>query len=249
MFTRIVLPTAQLYMRDSYIREFDAKVQEVRGAEIVLDSTAFYPGGGGQPPDRGKLHTGATVLSVVEVRKEGDEILHKIAEPLQTPPSGVHGTLDWELRYAHMMHHTALHILSGIVYHQYSSLVTGGQIYPDRARLDFDLADLNPELIAKIESEANKIVKEARPVHMRFCSREEAANIESLLRTKINLIPPTIKQIRVVDIEGFDAQADGGTHARNTSEVGRIRVTKTQNKGKLNRRIEIALESAQSLAI
>lgn len=229
-------------MNDSYIKDFDAQVREIRDQQIILDSTAFYPGGGGQPHDCGELRVGTTTFSVVEVKKDGEEILHKVAEPIQTPLTQLHGMLDWDLRYAHMRHHTALHILSGLVYHQNGSLVTGGQIYPDRARLDFDLEDLNPERLAKIEKEANQVVKDARPIYVRFFSRDEAINIEALLRTKINLIPPHVKQIRVVDIEGFDAQADGGTHVRNTSEVGRIRITKAQNKGKLNRRIEIALE-------
>jgi Ser-tRNA(Ala) deacylase AlaX len=236
------LPTIPLYASDSYIREFDAQIREIRGQEVILDSTAFYPGGGGQPQDRGKLDVGTSSLSVIEVRKEGDEILHKVAEPVGITLAHIHGVLDWDLRYAHMRHHTALHILSGVVYHQYGSLVTGGQIYPDRARLDFDLEDLSPERLAKIETEANNVVKDSRPVNVRFFSRDEAINIEKLLRTKINLIPPNVKQIRVVDIEGFDAQADGGTHVRNTGEVGRIRITKTQNKGKINRRIEIALD-------
>src|SRR5713101_2416935 len=184
-------------MNDSYIKDFDAQVRKIRDQEIILDSTAFYPGGGGQPQDRGELHAGTTTFSVVEVRKEGEEILHKVAEPIQTPPTQIHGQLDWDTRYAHMRHHTALHILSGVVYHQYGSLVTGGQIYPDRARLDFDLEDLNPERLAKIENEANKVVQEARPVNVRFFSRDEAVNIDALLRTKINLIPPNVKQIRV----------------------------------------------------
>ncbi len=236
------MPTIQLYMNDSYISGFDAKVREIRGQEIMLDSTAFYPGGGGQPPDRGELQAGTTTFSVVEVRKEGEEILHKVVEPIRSPLTQMHGQLDWDTRYAHMRHHTALHILSGVVYHQYGSLVTGGQIYSDRARLDFDLEDLNPERLAKIELVANQVVRDARPIQVRFFSRDDALNIETLLRTKINLIPPHVEQIRVVDIEGFDAQADGGTHVRNTNEVGGIRITKSQNKGKLNRRIEIALE-------
>jgi|SRR5712692_3960948 len=234
-------------MSDSYLKEFDSQIRETRDQEILLDSTVFYPGGGGQPQDRGKLNAGAATLSVVEVRKEGDEIFHKVKEPLENLPAQVHGVLDWDMRYAHMRHHTALHILSGVVYHQFGSLVTGGQIYTDRARLDFDLEDLNPERLAKIENEANKVVQEARPVNVRFFSRDEAVNIDALLRTKINLIPPNVKQIRVVDIEGFDAQADGGTHVRNTKEVGRIRITKTQNKGKMNRRIEIALDMLPGL--
>jgi misacylated tRNA(Ala) deacylase len=234
-------------MSDSYLKEFDSQIRETRDQEILLDSTVFYPGGGGQPQDRGKLNAGAVTLSVVEVRKEGDEIFHKVKEPLENLPLQVHGVLDWDMRYAHMRHHTALHILSGVVYHQFGSLVTGGQIYSDRARLDFDLEDLNPDRLAKIENEANNVVQEARPVNVRFFSRDEAINIDALLRTKINLIPPNVKQIRVVDIEGFDAQADGGTHVRNTKEVGRIRITKTQNKGKMNRRIEIALDMLPGL--
>ncbi len=236
------MPTTLLYLTDSYLHEFDAHVREIRGQEVILDSTAFYPGGGGQPPDKGKLLLGQSTLTVTELRKEGDEILHKTAEPIPSSIPSAHGALDWNLRYAHMRHHTALHILSGFIYHEYASLVTGGQIYPNRARLDFDLDDLSPQRVARIEEEANRIVQEAHPVLIHSYSREEATNLESLLRTKVNLIPPTVQKIRVVEIKDFDTQADGGTHVNNTKEVGRIRVTKTQNKGRLNRRIEIVLE-------
>jgi Ser-tRNA(Ala) deacylase AlaX len=148
--------------------------------------------------------------------------------------------VDWPHRYAVMRHHTAVHVLSGVVYHLFAATVTGGQIYPDRARMDFALADLNPDRVAAIEREANRIIGEALPITVRFVSREEF-EAHDLVRTAKNLVPAYLTTVRVVEIEGFDAQADGGTHVRNTREIGALRVTKTENKGKINRRLEIAL--------
>ncbi len=152
----------------------------------------------------------------------------------------MHGTLDWDRRYAIMRHHSALHVLVGAVYHLFNALVNGGAIYPERARMDFSLEDLNRDRVATSEAEANRIIQEERRILVRFLSREEFERSD-LIRLAKNLVPSDIAEIRVVEIEGFDARADGGTHVANTREIGQLRVTKTENKGKINRRLEIAL--------
>ena len=208
--------TDLLCATDAYVRSFDATVLEVtpEGA-VVLDRTAFYPTGGGQPHDLGRLTWDSGSANVVEVRKAGPQVVHRVEG--QPPPVGasVHGEIDWERRYALMRHHTALHSMSGVIFQLYGATVTGGQMYPDRARMDFLLPDL---------------------------SRERAFRIPDLIRTKVNLIPEAIQTIRVVNIEGIDQQADGGTHVNNTREVGRVRITGSENKGKGNKRLEIVLE-------
>jgi len=233
--------TEMLFLHDSYLREFDAAVTAVDGSRVALDRTAFYAGGGGQPADTGVLRWDAAAARVVEVRKEGDSAWHTVeGDP---PPAGtaVRGALDWERRFSIMRHHSALHVLVGVVYRSFNALVTGGAIYPDRARMDFSLEDLNRDRVAAIEAEANRIIQEHRRILVRFLSREEFERSD-LVRLARNLIPPEIREVRVIEIEGFDAQADGGTHVANTAEIGTLRVTKTENKGKINRRLEIALD-------
>lgn len=232
--------TQLLYLHDSYLREFDATVSAVDAPRVALDRTAFYAGGGGQPADTGLLRWGGTTARVVEVRKDGAAVWHTVdGEP---PASGttVRGILDWERRFNIMRHHSALHVLVGVVYKAFNALVTGGAIHPDRARMDFSLEDLNKDRIGVIESEANRIIQEQRRILVRFLSREEFERSD-LVRLAKNLIPPEIRDVRVIEIEGFDAQADGGTHVGNTGEIGTLRVTRTENKGKFNRRLEIAL--------
>jgi Ser-tRNA(Ala) deacylase AlaX len=237
--------TQLLFLHDSYLREFDATVTAVDGARVALDRTAFYAGGGGQPADTGQLRWDGSSARVAEVRKDGETAWHTVeGEP---PPAGsaVHGVLDWERRFNVMRHHSALHVLVGVVYRSFNALVTGGAIYPDRARMDFSLEDLNRDRVAAIEAEANRIIHEHRRILVRFLSREEFERSD-LVRLAKNLIPPEIREVRVIEIEGFDAQADGGTHVANTAEIGTLRVTKTENKGKINRRLEIALDPAES---
>ncbi len=232
--------TELLYLHDSYLREFDAVVSAVDGSAIALTRTAFYPGGGGQPYDSGWLRWAGGESRVEALRREGDHLWHQFSGPV--PPDGtpVRGTLDWDRRYAIMRHHSALHVLVGVVYHLFNALVTGGAIYPERARMDFSLDMLNPERVATIEAEANGVIHEGRRVLIRFLSREEFERSD-LVRLAKNLVPPGLTEVRVIEIEGFDAQADGGTHVANTHEIGRLEVTKTENKGKVNRRLEIAL--------
>jgi misacylated tRNA(Ala) deacylase len=239
-----VADTELLYATDAYVREFEAQVLEVTpDGGVVLDRTAFYATGGGQPNDLGRLSWAGGSANVVDVRKSGEAVVHRLDGAPPAAGTRVHGEIDWERRYALMRTHTALHSMSGVIYQLYGATVTGGQMYTDRARMDFLLPDLSPERLATIEARTNELLIEGHPVTIRFLARDEAFRIPDLIRTRVNLLPEGIQQIRVVDIEGIDQQADGGTHVRNTSEVGRVRITRSENKGKGNKRIEIALET------
>jgi misacylated tRNA(Ala) deacylase len=238
-----VTETELLYSLDSYLREFDARVLDVTpDGAAVLDRTAFYPTGGGQPHDLGSVSWIGGRAHVTEVRKSGPVVFHQLDG--QLPPTGtaVHGEIDWQRRYALMRHHTALHSMSGVIYELYGSTVTGGQMYPDRARMDFEMPDLSPERLKTIENRTNALLAEGHRVFVRVIPRAEAFQIPDLIRTRVNLLPEGIEHIRVVNIEGIDQQADGGTHVANTREVGRVRIVKSENKGKGNKRVEIVLE-------
>jgi misacylated tRNA(Ala) deacylase len=237
--------TELLYATDAYLRSFDGRVQDVTPeGGVILDRTAFYPTGGGQPHDLGTLTWEGGSANVVDVRKSGPLVVHRLEPPTSPPPVGmqVHGEVDWDRRFALMRHHTALHSMSGVIYQLYGATVTGGQMYPDRARMDFLLPDLSPDRLKAIEGRTNELLSEARPVSIRFLPRADAFSIPDLIRTQVNLIPEGIEEIRVVNIEGIDQQADGGTHVANTREVGRVRITGSENKGKGNKRLEIVLE-------
>jgi len=238
-----VSETELLYATDAYLRSFDAQVTNVADGVVELDRTAYYPTGGGQPHDLGTLTWAGGSATVVEVRKQGPNVLHRLEGEQPTIGARVHGEIDWNRRYALMRHHTALHSMSGVIYQLYGATVTGGQMYPDRARMDFQLPDLTAERLQAIEQRTNELLREGHPVSIRFLARAEAFEIPDLIRTKVNLIPEGIEEIRVVNIEGVDQQADGGTHVNNTSEVGRVRIVGSENKGKGNKRIEIALEA------
>ncbi len=234
--------TELLYATDAYLRQFEAIVVEVTTeGGVVLDQTTFYPTGGGQPHDLGTLAWDGGLAQVVEVRKQGPAVVHKLASEPPAVGTRVHGEIDWQRRYALMRHHTALHSMSGVIFQLFGATVTGGQMYPDRARMDFLLPDLSSDRLTAIEQKTNELLAEGHPVSIRFLARSEAFAIPDLIRTKVNLLPEGIEQIRVVNIEGIDQQADGGTHVANTSEVGRVRIIGSENKGKGNKRIEIAL--------
>ncbi len=229
-----------LAQKDSYLREFEARITEVNREEgaVALDRTAFYPGGGGQPHDLGWLGESP----VERVKRQGQWIWHWLkAEP---PSEGavVQGRIDWQRRYRLMRTHTAFHILCGVVWRDYQALVTGGNMEELRGRMDFEFETLRGELVHEIEEKINAEVASARPVQVKFLPREEAFKIPDLIRTKINLLPPQIQEVRIVEIEGLDLQADGGTHVANTSEVGVIRISGYKSKGRINKRIELALE-------
>ena len=214
------------------------EVNREEGA-VALDRTAFFPGGGGQPHDLGWLGESP----VERVKRQGQWIWHWLkAEP---PSEGavVQGRIDWQRRYRLMRTHTAFHILCGVVWRDYQALVTGGNMEELRGRMDFEFETLRGELVHEIEEKINAEVASARPVQVKFLPREEAFKIPDLIRTKINLLPPQIQEVRIVEIEGLDLQADGGTHVANTSEVGVIRISGYKSKGRINKRIELALES------
>lgn len=234
--------TELLYMDDSYVREFEASVTAVQEGAVALDRTIFYPGGGGQPGDTGVLIWGDIERPVTKVRKEGAEVWHWIKGELPAVGSTVTGRLDWERRYKLMRTHTALHILCGVIWRDYGASVTGGNMEPGRARMDFELESMSVDFAEAVELKINEEVAAARPVTWRELPRDEAFQIPDLIRTKINLLPPQITSVRVVEIEGLDLQADGGTHVRNTSEVGRIKVVGHTSKGRINKRLRIALD-------
>ena len=234
--------TVPLYLEDAYRRDFDSTVIETYENAGVLAESLFYPGGVGHLRDSGWLDADGQTWEVVTVRKRDDKLWHELDKP--APPVGtrVHGRLDWSFRYKMMRTHTALHILCGIVWREFDSQVTGTQMYSDRARMDFTLEDLGKDRVALIEQKVNEAVEQGYPVEIKTLPREEAFQIPDLIRTKINLLPEGIDQVRVVDIVGLDLQADGGTHVRNTKEVGRVRIIRTENKGKHFKRLEIALD-------
>ena len=237
--------TELLCHADSYLKEFDAKVMEVNAAEraVALDRTAFFPGGGGQPCDRGWLND----IPVARTGRQGDLIWHWLEGDPPSSGSQAHGKIDWELRYKLMRTHTAFHILCGVVWRDWKAQVTGGNMEPLRGRMDFEFETLQHDLVAEIEKRINAEVLAARPVSVRTLPREEAFQIPDLIRTKINLLPEGIQEVRIVEIGGLDLQADGGTHVANTREVGAIRVTGYESKGRINKRIKLEiLESGAS---
>ena len=234
--------TQLLYQTDSYLRQFEAVVTalDAEGRRVAFDRTAFYPGGGGQPCDLGNLTFEGVDVAVTKVAKEGDVVWHSLASPL-LPGEGleVACTLDWARRYALMRTHTALHVLCGVVWRDYGAQVTGGNMDPGAGRMDFEFATMRGELVAEIEARCNKEIAAARDVYVRILPRAEAFQIPDLIRTKINLLPEGIQEVRTVQIVGLDLQADGGTHVANTREVGGIRVTDYKSKGAINKRIYI----------
>lgn len=234
--------TELLYQTDSYLKEFDAQVNgvlpEQRG--VTLDRTAFYPGGGGQPCDEGTLTVGDRAYRVVKVERGNVHILD--GDDLPEVGASAHGILDWDRRYKLMRTHTAMHILCGVVWRDYSASVTGGNMDPLKGRMDFEFERLQKELVGEIEARINAEVDAAHDLRVRILPREEAFQIPDLIRTKINLLPEGISEVRTVEIVGLDLQADGGTHVANTREVGRIRIADYKSKGGINKRIYVELD-------
>jgi misacylated tRNA(Ala) deacylase len=232
--------TELLYLHDSYRTRFEATVVAVDGDRVALDRTVFYPTGGGQPHDTGRLGT----AQVVEVRKEGEHVWHTLAGAVPAAGELVDGEIDWERRHALMRTHTALHVLCGVIWNEWGKAVTGGNMEPLAARMDFEFDPLPEGFGATVEERVNEELAAARPIVIEFAPREEALRDEALIRTKVNLIPESVRTIRVVDIVGLDRQADGGTHVRSTDEVGRVRVVKTESKGKGNKRVRLEVLDA-----
>ncbi|EET89625.1 MAG: alanyl-tRNA editing protein [Candidatus Micrarchaeales archaeon] len=233
----------KIYLKDAYVKDFEATVSSVDNQIVELDRTAFYPTGGGQPSDSGTISFGNSRYKVIEVSKSGDSVLHKM-ENAQGLEAGtqIEGHLDWEKRYMHMRLHTALHIIDGVVHKNLDGNITGGQIYDDRARMDFDVPGLDRQKVEKIIEAAQEIVDKRLTVSVKFMSKEEASAVPGIARTAPGEeLMRKLDIIRIIDIEGFDFQLDGGTHVANTSEVGKIGIIKYENKGSHNKRIEIAL--------
>lgn len=248
--TRIGFPhrtkmTQLLYQTNSYLREFDATIVQVNEPfrSVLLDQTAFFPGGGGQMFDTGTLTCAGITYPVSRAHKSQEGVWHQLEgnQPLPVVGAVVHGELDWARRYANMRTHTAMHILCGVVFRDYGALVTGGDMEPLKGRMDFEFESMSGELVRVIEQAVNAEVKAARPVKVQILSREAALQIPDLIRTKINLLPPNISEIRTIEIEGLDLQADGGTHVGNTAEVGQMRIVDYKSKGKINKRIYVEL--------
>ena len=238
--------TELLYQTDSYLKEFEANIISVLPTEraVISDRTTFYPGGGGQRCDFGTLTVEGVTYPVEKVKKQGEDVLHFIGGdlPLPSVDATAHGTLDWARRYELMRTHTALHVLCGTVFRDYGALVTGGDMEPLKGRMDFEFETMRGELVREIEAAVNKEVAQAREIRVKILPREEAFQIPDLIRTKINLLPEGITQVRTVEILGLDLQADGGTHVRNTQEVGTIRVVDYKSKGAINKRIYVEIE-------
>jgi misacylated tRNA(Ala) deacylase len=238
--------TELIYQTDSYLKEFTASVlsRDEDGCALLLDRTAFYPGGGGQPADTGVLTWETQQFAVERARKTAEGIWHFLAPGSALPPVGavLSATIDWERRFKLMRTHTAMHILCGVVFRDFGALVTGGDMELLRGRMDFEFESLSKELVAIIETAVNREVEAARPVRASILPREEAFSIPDLIRTKINLLPPEISHIRTIELAGLDLQADGGTHVASTAEVGRMRIIDYKSKGKINKRIYVELD-------
>ena len=238
--------TELLYLIDSYLKSFDATVTDHLDGGVVLDRTAFYPGGGGQPYDTGRLTVGDKTWDIVKVKRVKGRPVHYLAGE-QQPAVGaaVAGHLNWERRYRLMRTHTAMHVLCGVIWRDYGASVTGGNMEPLRGRMDFEFETMRAELVEQIEQAVNEEVNAARPVKVDVLPREEAFQIPDLIRTKINLLPDHIEEVRTIEIEGLDLQADGGTHVANTREVGPMHIVDYKSKGKINKRIYVELEEEE----
>ena len=233
--------TELLFLRDSYLHEFRADVAQHVGREILLDRTAFYPGGGGQPPDKGQLRIGPVQANVVDVRRQDGSIVHVLDNPIPKTVGQINGVLDWERRYSHMRYHTALHVLSGVIWKNFGAKVTGGQMRADHARMDFSFpGEWTTEIVGEIDQLTNEALAEEHLVKVYELSRGQALENPDLIRTQVNLVPAHVEMVRIVEIEGIDTQADGGTHVSNTKEVGKIAIT-GKSKGRQNKRIEFVL--------
>ncbi len=237
-----VPPTERLYLEDAYLAVAPVTVVALDGAggRVALDRTPFYPTGGGQPHDTGFLGT----TRVVEVRSEGEAVWHRLEGELPAVGTELEARIDWERRHQLMRTHTALHVLCGVIWNEYGTAVTGGNMEPLSARMDFEFDPLPEGFGSVVERRVNEEIEADRPIVVSFLDRAAAAVDPALLRTKTNLLPEYVTRVRVVDIVGLDKQADGGTHVRSTAEVGHVRVVKTESKGKGNKRIRIAVEPA-----
>ena len=229
-------------MNDAYLKEWDAKIVSVKeGKYIVLDKTAFYPKGGGQPSDEGFIIKNSEKFKVVYVGKFSGNISHEVDKPGLKEGDKVNCELDWDRRYTYMRYHTASHLISNILYRRANAKITGNQIELDKTRMDFSMEDYSPEKLREFVNEANEIIKKDLPITIDYMSKEEVMKKPELARLAIGL-PDNIKEFRIVRIGNVDEQVDGGTHINHLKEIGTIKITKTINKGKDNRRMYFVLK-------
>lgn len=238
--------TENLALTDAYARSVSARVMETDGGTVVLDRTVFYPGGGGQPADAGWLVVDDRRVAVASAKKRGGDIMHLLEDGTDAPSIGsvVSAEIDWERRHRLMRTHSALHVLCGVVWRDHHAQVTGGNMEPLSGRMDFEFETMSAELVEDIERRVNEEIAADREIRVNILPRDEAFAIPDLIRTKINLLPPGISEVRTIEIVGLDLQADGGTHVARTSEIGRVQVTGYESKGRINKRIRIAVEDA-----
>ncbi|MCP4726391.1 MAG: alanyl-tRNA editing protein [bacterium] len=233
--------TVLIYQTDSYIKEFEAKITGIvtDGNAVILDRTAFYPGGGGQPCDHGEIFIDDQRFEVRKVKMQKGIVYHYVTEEISESLSGsdIKGVIDWDRRYKLMRTHSAFHVLCGVIWHVYGASVTGGNMEPLKGRMDFEFETMKGELVREIEDKVNLEIEQDYEVKVNILPREEAFEIPDLIRTKINLLPPMIKEVRTIEIVGLDLQADGGTHVKNTSEIGKISIPDYHSKGRINKRI------------
>lgn len=238
------MASEQVYSSNAYMKELETSVHSVVEGGVILESTIFYPQGGGQPSDKGKLTrlSDKKQFTVTDMKKDHGELIHLVEGEIDLHPGDkVLAEIDWDYRYKLMKHHTTLHVLSAVVFRNYEAKVTGGTIYENKARLDFDLQEFNKELAADLVQETNEELKKDHQVSVEFISREEANKRPELIRTKVNLLPDSIKTLRLVKIGDVDIQADGGLHVKSTKEIGDIQLVKVENKGKGRKRITVGV--------
>lgn len=235
--------TIELYTENSYIKEGKAHIVALNGNFVVFDQTIFFPGGGGQPCDKGFIKQSGEIYEVVNVKKRDSEIIHELDRPLQDTKQPIIMQIDWSWRFQNMRYHTLLHVISGYLYQHYNALATSSQIVEEYARLELAFS---PEIVEKIsfeqlEEAIKELLKQPHTVNTKRISRIEAEQIEGTIKTIVNLLPPSLNEIRIVQVQGIDEQACGGTHINNTTEIGDFTITKIQNKGTTKRRIKIRL--------
>ena len=234
--------TEEIAARDAYQARAEGRVLEIVPGGVILDRTVFYARGGGQPGDIGILRTSDQQVAVLDTVRQSGKVIHVVSDPVDLEPGmEVEGVIDWDRRYRLMRTHTALHALSGVVWRDFGAKVTGGNMEPGVARMDFELDSMSVEFGREVEDILNAELIKGYPAEIIFLARQEALADPDLIRTKVNLIPEYVNEIRVVDIVGLDRQADGGTHVRSTLEVGTVRVIKTESKGKANKRMRIEI--------
>lgn len=231
-----------LYLNDCYLKEWEAEVVRADKKFIVLDRTAFYPNAGGQPWDEGEIvRTDGGLFKIVFVGKFGGDISHEVDREGLQAGDKVKCRVDWDRRHVFMRYHTAAHIISAVVNKETGAMITGNQIGLDKTRFDFSLENFDRELIQSYEKKANDIIKKSLPVSTKFMPREEVLRDPDLVKLAKGM-PDSIQTFRIVDIEGFDRQACGGTHVKNTGEIGTLKILRLENKGKNNRRMYFTLQ-------